>query len=360
MRTLCVSGKFLSQPTTGVQRYAAEIVRAWDQALEEGRIDREHYSIRVLAPRKTLWTPEYRHVAVEYGSTEGRLWEQVELPWRARGSLLFSPYAAAPVLKIRHSVTIHDAGAAATPHQYSALFKAYCFAVFRILGRSCKPIFTVSEFSRLELQRYFAVPAEKVKVIPPGCDHLLRVAPDTSILEQNGLEKGSFVLGVSSRSIIKNFDGLSKAFRKLARPKMKLAIAGMRRDRLFGTGSTDVDDGVVQLGYVTDAQLRCLYENAALFAYPSFYEGFGIPPVEAMSCGCPVLVARGSSLPEACGEAAVYCDPSDISDIANGIARVLDDPELAQSLREKGLARAAQLTARDTASQLWSELVKYI
>src|SRR5579863_550964 len=110
LRTLSVSGKFLSQATTGVQRYATEIVNAWDDGLEEGWIDRHNYSIRVLAPRSLVHIPTYKHVRLEVGSTDGRFWEQVELPWRARGSLLFSPYAAAPIAKMRHAVTIHDAG----------------------------------------------------------------------------------------------------------------------------------------------------------------------------------------------------------------------------------------------------------
>jgi len=360
MATLSVNGKFLSQTITGVQRYAGEIVRAWDEGLEEGWIDRRHYRIRVIAPRTTIQPLTYKHIKVECGHTDGRFWEQVELPWRARGTMLFSPYAAAPVLKRRHGVTMHDAASAGAPQQYSVAFRAYCAVVFRILGRSCKPIFTVSEFSRQELNRHFSIPVESMTVVHPGCDHLLNVARDPGILERSGLEKNKFVLGVSSQSVIKNFEGLSKAWTMVARRGMKLAIAGRKHSRLFGSGNVAIDEGVVQLGYVSDGELRSLYENAALFVYPSFYEGFGLPPVEAMSCGCPVLVARSSSLPEACGDGAAYCDPADVSDIAANISRLLDDLELAALLRKRGMARAAQLTARDAALQLWSQLVEYI
>jgi glycosyltransferase involved in cell wall biosynthesis len=358
---LNVNGKFLSQQTTGVQRYAEEIVRAWDEGLNDGWIDRSRFSIRVHAPRGILYKPTYKHISVEIGSTHGRVWEQIELPMRACGALLFSPYAAAPIFQQRHAVTIHDAGVAATPQQYSWQFRAYCSIVFRWLGHSCTPIFTVSEFSRMELQRFYSISTDKVKVVPPGCDHLLRVSPDAAVLTRNSLKKGEYVLGVSSRSIIKNFDGLSNAFHKLARKGLKLAVAGgIRRHHLPGANSASIGPDVVDLGYVTDAELRCLYENAALFAYPSFYEGFGIPPVEAMSCGCPVLAARSASLPEACGDGALYCDPANIDDIANGMARILDDPELAQDLRHRGAERAAQLTSRNSAARLWSELVPFL
>jgi glycosyltransferase involved in cell wall biosynthesis len=97
-------------------------------------------------------------------------------------------------------------------------------------------------------------------------------------------------------------------------------------------------------GRVTDAELRALYENAECFVYPSFYEGFGLPPLEAMTCGCPVVVSRAASLPEVCGEAAVYCDPGNPADIGRALDQVLEDSELRSELRQRGVDRAAQFT----------------
>jgi glycosyltransferase involved in cell wall biosynthesis len=224
----------------------------------------------------------------------------------------------------------------------------------------CNPIFTVSEFSSHELQRYFSIPPEKIRVVYPGCDHLADIPPDDKILKRAGLETGKFVLAVSSQSTVKNFHGLSQAWAMLRRLDMKLAIAGRNHTALFRDGNESITENVVMLGYVSDPELRSLYENASLFVYPSFYEGFGIPPVEAMSCGCPVLVARIPSLMEACGDAAVFCDPADISDIAENIARLLDDSALAKRLRESGFRRASQLTAARTAATLWSEIQSFI
>jgi glycosyltransferase involved in cell wall biosynthesis len=360
VKILSVSGKFLSQPVTGVQRYAAAIVQGWDWGLDEGWIDRQRYSIRLIVPSKILREPGYKQIDIVRSSTQGRYWEQVELAWRARGTYLFSPYAAAPLIKMRHAVTIHDAAAAAAPQQYSLAFRMYCFVVYRVLGRVCKPVFTDSEFSKRELNRYFSVPLKKMKVIPPACDHLLGVSGDSSILERSGLEKGRYVLGVSSQSLVKNFQGLAEAWSRVEAPEIKLAIAGKKHERLFRANDLIDDDRIVRLGYVSDSELRTLYENAALFAYPSFYEGFGIPPVEAMSCGCPVLVARSSSLPEACGDAAVYCDPSDTGDIGRCISRILGDSVLAGELREKGRKQAARFKCREIAQQLWHELEPYI
>ncbi len=360
MKTLYINGKYLSQPVTGVQRYATGVVEAWDDDLDHGRIDSSLFSIRLIAPKTDRPIPNFKRIAVVPSVFGGRLWEQVELPLRSAGGVLFSPYAAAPVFKSRHIVTIHDAGVAATPEQYSPSFRAYYGSVYRHLGKSSIALFTVSDFSRQELHKYFSIPLEKMIVIPPGCDHLLQVQPSPDILSRFSLEPGKFALGVSSQSSIKNFDGLVRAWKLVGRPELKLAIAGMTNSRVFQHGADVFDRSVVRLGYVSDGELRALYENAIVFVYPSFYEGFGIPPVEAMTCGCPVLVACTSALPESCGDAALYCDPSSPEDIASKIVSVLDNPRLAEELRVRGKLRSGQFATRETASQLWSEVIKYL
>jgi glycosyltransferase involved in cell wall biosynthesis len=359
-KILYVNGKFLSQATTGVQRYAAGVVEAWDNDLDCGRIDRSAYSIRLIVPKTEREIPQYKHIEVVFSSWGGRLWEQVELPLRSAGDVLFSPYAAAPVFKSRHIVTIHDAGVSATPEQYSRLFRAYYTAVYWSLGKFCTALFTVSRFSKQELHNYFFIPLNKMMVIPPGCDHLLNIPSSPDILKRFSLESGKYILGVSSQSPVKNFAGLIQAWKFLGRPELKLAIAGKANSRVFGSKASLRDERTVWLGYVSDGELRALYENASIFVYPSFYEGFGIPPVEAMTCGCPVVVARSSALPESCGDAALYCDPSSPEDIAEKIAALLDNSGLAQKLCAQGRLQAARFTNQETASMLWFEIQKYL
>jgi glycosyltransferase involved in cell wall biosynthesis len=117
---------------------------------------------------------------------------------------------------------------------------------------------------------------------------------------------------------------------------------------------------VTHLGYVTDGELRALYENALCFVYPSMYEGFGLPPVEAMTCGCPVIVAKAASLPEICGDAALYCDPMDPRDIARAIRLLAGNSSLRDELRAKGRVRAAGLTWKACAQEVWSELCLHV
>jgi glycosyltransferase involved in cell wall biosynthesis len=109
-------------------------------------------------------------------------------------------------------------------------------------------------------------------------------------------------------------------------------------------------------GYVSDTELRALYENAACFVYPSFYEGFGLPPLEAMTCGCPVVVSRAASLPEVCGDAAVYCDPGDPADIARGIDQVLANSAVQEDLRRRSLERARSFSWKRAARAMLQQI----
>jgi glycosyltransferase involved in cell wall biosynthesis len=360
VRVLYINGKFASQATTGVQRYAETLVSSWDADLAEGKIDSSKFSIRLVVPKTDRPLPQYRHIEIIRSRLNGKLWEQFELPCRSRGSLLFSPYAAAPLLKKRHIVTIHDAGVAATPEQYSFLFRSYYRFVYWFLGRFCLTLLTVSEFSRNELHRFFSIPLAKLTAIPPGSDYLMRFASDTSILDRFGLTSRKFVLGVSSQSPIKNFTGLAEAWKLLDLPTIKLAIAGGTNSRVFGVKGIDLQEGIVKLGYVSDSELRALYEHAAVFVYPSFYEGFGLPPVEAMFCSCPVIAANSSALPETCADAVIYCNPNDSQEIASRIEQVLRDSHLACDLREKGVARARKFETRAAATRIWNEIAKYV
>ena len=129
-----------------------------------------------------------------------------------------------------------------------------------------------------------------------------------------------------------------------------LVFAGGTNSRIFNPAAVAGESTVT--GRVTDAELRALYDNAECFVYPSFYEGFGLPPLEAMTCGCPVVASRAASLPEVCGEAAVYCDPGDPADIARALDEVLENAEFRSELRRRGEMRAARFTWSRSAQAL--------
>jgi glycosyltransferase involved in cell wall biosynthesis len=159
------------------------------------------------------------------------------------------------------------------------------------------------------------------------------------------------ILAVGSRSPHKNLAAVVQAVSRLGGSALPLVAAGGANTRVFNPAELN-GNSFHAVGYVTDLELRALYEQAACFVYPSLYEGFGLPPLEAMTCGCPVVVSRAAALPEVCGDAALYCDPHDPENIAEQIRTVLHDSGRRAELRERGLARARCFTWGRAASAL--------
>jgi glycosyltransferase involved in cell wall biosynthesis len=210
---------------------------------------------------------------------------------------------------------------------------------------------TVSKFSASELMSRVGGRAGNIELMPGAGDHILRTQADPRVIERLGLSRRPYVLAVGSRTPNKNFTGVAKAAALLGDLGVKVVAAGGSNARVFNGVELD-NESLVLAGYVTDGELRALYERAACFVFPSFYEGFGIPPLEAMHCGCPVIVSDRASLPEVCGQAALYCNPDDPLDIAAKLRRVLTSQLLQEELREAGRARVRQFSWGRAASQL--------
>jgi glycosyltransferase involved in cell wall biosynthesis len=169
-----------------------------------------------------------------------------------------------------------------------------------------------------------------------GWQHIRRVAADESVLARHGLRPGRYVLAVSSLTPNKNFKLIAEAVRSLGEVDFDVAIAGSVDHKIFGAGGAPAAPFVKYLGYVSDAELRALYENAGVFVYPSLYEGFGIPAIEAMASGCPVIASNSASLPEVCGDAARYVSPRDAAGLARAIDELMHDEVERRRLAERG------------------------
>lgn len=320
-RSVLVNGRFLSQPVTGVQRYAHELLAALDTLICSGQLP--EVAVTVLAPHNILRRPPWKSIEFrQIGKLTGHLWEQLELPLFARGQLLFTPSGGAPLFHNRNVITIHDAAPFSTPHAYSLVYRTYYKTLQRLLARTAAQIITVSEFSKKELVRHLRLPPNRISVTMLSGQHILREPPDQSIFSRLSLPKEPYVLAVASRNPNKNIPTLEAAFSSLKLPGVWLVLAGGSNSAVFGK-SEALGATVRQLGTVTDAELRCLYENAACFVFPSFYEGFGLPPLEALTVGCPIVVSRAASLPEVFGDVASYFDPHSVPDIAAKISSVL-------------------------------------
>jgi glycosyltransferase involved in cell wall biosynthesis len=362
MPSVFLNGRFLHQAVTGVQRFSAEITMAIDQLALSGQWP----ETMVLAPRPVgpgtggCAVTSYKRLGLrQIGRMHGHLWEQAELPNAARGGILVNLGNTAPVLAGRRQVVvIHDAGVFDTPTSYSLPFRAWYKALQRGLVLTGAHVVTVSEFSRLRIVTHLGLDPARVAVIYEGADHIQRVSPDPAALERYGLRPREFALVVSSRVAHKNLEALHGAAAALKRRGMVIAVAGSSNRSVF----RDFPDSGLderQLGRVTDAELRALYENAACLLFPSRYEGFGLPPVEAMACGCPVLAARGGAVEEICGDGALYFNNGDRRMIIETVDRLLDDDDLSNQLRTRGRARAAALSW-DASARALGEIVQRI
>ena len=347
--TLYINGRFLTQRVTGVQRYAHEVLLALDALLAEDP-ERVEFALEVLAPEGTVF-PALRAIRTRaVGPFGGNLWEQVTLPSFVGQAPLFSFSATGPLFKTSQMVTVHDASVAAVPQAFSWRFRAWYQVLLRVLSRRAAGVVTVSEFSRRELVRHFGCEPHKLRVATEGWQHVVRPTADAELLATHSLTPHRYVLAVSSPTPNKNFALVVSALKQLGHTDFDVVIAGSA-DTSVLRGALPRSERVKYVGYVSDAELRALYEHAGVFVYPSLYEGFGIPVLEAMACGCPVIASNAASLPEVCGDAALYVSPRDGKGLASAIERVMTDEVERQRLIRAGRRRIASFSWANAAER---------
>ncbi|MCX6551236.1 MAG: glycosyltransferase family 1 protein [Acidobacteria bacterium] len=264
-------------------------------------------------------------------------------------------YVLPPLVPCRSVVTIHDCIHLMFP-QYlpNRLAVAYARASLWAAARRAERIFTVSETSKADILRYCDVPADRIVVIYNAIDDRFAVPPSedavTRVRERYQLD-GPFALYVGNIKPHKNLERLIDAFHLVRRDgfeRLKLLIIGdqiSKYPRLRrAVDKYKLHKHVRFLGFVQDDTLAALYRLATVFVFPSLYEGFGLPPLEAMASGTPVVASNTSSLPEVLGDAAMLVDPYRAESIADGMRQVLSDSDLRRSLSARGLARAREFS----------------
>ena len=353
-----INGRFLTQRQTGVQRYAYEVLLALDAMLEEVDALR-NVEVVVVAPAgaavPSLSRIRYRSAAW----LSGHLWEQVTLPLLCKTSLLVGFGATGPLLKERQVVTMHDAAVYAVPNSFGKAFRYWYRSLMPLLARRARHLMTVSEFSKRELRHYLGAPASKARVTGEGWDHVLRYESDLRVLQTHALRPGRYVLAVGSIAPHKNLSVVAEAAGLLGDlVDVEVVLAGASNAGIFGKVDDRTQRRLRGIGYVTDGELRALYEHAAAFVHPSKYEGFGIPPLEAMALGCPVLAARAGALPEVCGDGAWYFRPDDAEGLAALIRRLFADEGARADLISRGRARAQIHQWRAAANQFISLFIE--
>jgi glycosyltransferase involved in cell wall biosynthesis len=355
-QTIFINGRFLTQKITGVQRYAYELISSLDAELAAGTLESHGFVIKLLVPPGTKNNLDLKFVQTEVtGARSGQIWEQCELPIRTKGCLLFTPCGGAPILHRHHVYTIHDASVYATPKAFSWIYRIWYRAIFQFMASRAKQILTVSEFSKQEISKYLRIEPKRIIVTHLSGEHICETPADENILQKFGLIDKIFILAVSSLNPNKNFDSIVKAISILQEQNVYFAIAGGMNSKIFGS-SHRLPSNVIKLGYIRDDELRALYQSAKCFIFPSLYEGFGIPILEAMKCSCPVIAANTASIPEVAADGALYCDPQVPQTIAEQIKKIISDSSLCSSLMISGRRQANKFRWSETARKTWQIL----
>lgn len=285
-----------------------------------------------------------------------RFWHRLQVPlpvevFTGRVNLFYSPdFVLPPTLPTtRTLLTVHDLSFLRYPEHFVPKLVRYLARVVPDSVRRADRILADSEATRTDLIELLGTPPEKVEVLYSGVDARFGLQPEEGERERlrarYGLDR-PYVLAVGTLQPRKNYVRLIRAFVRLPIDQTVLVIAG-GRGWLYEEVLQEAarfPDRVRVLGFVEDADLPALYRGASLFVMPSFYEGFGLPVLEAMACGVPVVCSRASSLPEVAGDAALLIDPHDEEGLAEAIQRALGDEGLRAQMRERGLARSAVFT----------------
>lgn len=333
------NGRFLTQVQTGVQRYARETLMAFDALLARRTDLNRRIHAQLAVPAGVAPLPLRRIETRTVAGLTGHLWEQVSLAWFARDAFLVNFNYSGPIAKRRQLITLHDATVAVSPETFSPAYRALHRALVHALRHRAAVLMTVSEFSRREIVRHFGID-RPIVVGREGWEHATAHGDDQATLSKYGLTPGGFVLAVGSMKPSKNFGLLGAALQQLGSYRWPIAIAGALDARVF-RGAQVPADLVRLLGFVSDDELGHLYRHAAWLVLPSLYEGFGLPAIEAMGNGCPVLAARAAAIPEVCGDAALYFDPNDVGSLVAALRQAAADPSLRDDMNRRAQARLA-------------------
>ena len=335
---LYVNGRFLGRRATGVERFGREMLLRIDAWAGSGLL--KDFQIEILVPATASIQVEFMHLKYSaVGKLGGQAWEQLELPFYARKGLLLNLCNLGPLLAGRQVVCMHDAATSALPLAFSWRFRRWYSLALPILGKRAKKVVTISEFSAQELRRWYSVPKEKLTVVSEGGEHIRRVTAEPFPI---ALQEGRFyLLAVGSQAAHKNLKVVFEALSLVQDLPVDLILVGGANAGIFAGPQSSESERIIRAGYVSDGVLKSLYQRASAFLFPSLYEGFGIPPLEAMHCGCPVIASNAACMPEILGDAALFFDPHSAEALASQIRILFSDDGLRRNLSERGVRRAA-------------------
>lgn len=309
MKTIIINGQFTARRMTGQERFAYEIVSKLDKICKYGQY-------KLIVPKNAFNIPPLKNIQVEkYGKAKGSLWEQTYFAWYMLThpkSISLNLLTIMPILK-PGIICIHDMSHRVHPEYCKTFYMkvSRCWHLFQeeLASKFSPLLFTVSEYSKQQMQDRLNLSAEKIVVLGNGWDHFKEVVMDDSFVKENpNLFAKPFFFSLGSLAPNKNIQWVLEVAKK--HPQYNFFIGGNANLRAYGTDYSDEDfKNVKFLGYISDSEVKYLMSRCKAFIFPSFFEGFGIPPLEAMSVGAKCIIAKTSCLPEIFGDAAYWIDP---------------------------------------------------
>ncbi len=355
VRHWAINGDYVALRPTGVARYAREVTLQLDALMAEQHPLTRDLHLELIVPREsdtglthipTRLVREFKYPRLP------QFWVQAQLPFYVKGGLL-SFCNLAPVTVSRQIACIHDLHTRLMPESYGRLFRLVHRIILPLLGRRAARITTVSGLSRQHLADYGVASQSKIVVTYNGADHAKRwVASRSRLVDATR----PYVVCLGRDLKYKNTELMVRLAPFLGEMGLDLLIAGDVDLSAYCRDGARPTDNVRLLGRIDDDEFAQVLSRALCFLFPSRIEGFGLPAIEAMVHGCPVVASTSPCLPEICGDAALFADPDSIGEWLGAIAKLRDDRGLRTQLIDKGVARAAAYSWRNIA-ELYLQLM---
>lgn len=304
MKKIIVNGRFLLHRTTGVERYAREILNELDRIVAPGELE-------MAVPPGTVEIPDYVNIKIiRVGRFNNRAWEHISFPLyvKKKKGISLNLCNVAPLVA-PGIVCIHDTKIKAVPQFYSRIFLVWYNLLFLNEVRRAKVIITVSDFSKSEIIKFFHISPDKIEVVPNAWQHFARIQYDKSALEKYSLCKDNYYFVLGSVEPNKNFRWVAEVAKR--NPDQIFAVSGSVNEKVFSDGlGFKCPSNMRFLGYVSDEEAKMLMRDCKAFLFPTIYEGFGLPPLEALCAGARrIVVSDTEVMHEIFGDAVEYIDP---------------------------------------------------
>jgi glycosyltransferase involved in cell wall biosynthesis len=334
-KSLIINGRFLCNSMNGIGRFSLEICK---------QLKRLGLNFKIVIPEWLNYDNEHGFEIVKYGNFKSHFWEQIDLLRflkLKKSPFLLNLSGLGPIFYKKQIVTIHDLSFYENSKWFSKAYTLFYSYFTPITAKNAIKILTVSYFSKNEIIKYLDVDKRKIEVIynavSANIDDNFNECTANSVIKYDLNCK--YILAVSSIDPRKNLQLLIDAFLELNLDNYKLVLVGKTSNH-FNVKLKANSRNIIFTGLVSDIDLSMLYKSCEFFVYPSLYEGFGIPPLEAMKNHCAVILSDIPSLREICNDAALYINPNDINDLKNGMLKVIKDPTLKEDLKIKGFSRS--------------------